>query len=115
MSSANDARGAISAENDSVALTQITDRSGQRDRYMPSESNTCCRKNKHGDEHTLLPLTLVWQRRPIVCGEGQEEAVINAQISASPAKHSAMSLTDDAASLSPPFCFVFFYSQIWTR
>lgn len=34
----------------------------------------------------LLPLTVVvWKRRPVVCGEGQEEAVTNAQISASSA------------------------------
>lgn len=67
---------------------------------MPVETNTCCKKKtKHGDEHMLLPLTVVWKRRPVVCGEGQEEAVMNAQISASSAKHSTMSLTDDAASL----------------
>lgn len=65
-----------------------------------SETSTCCRKNKQGDEHMLPPLTVMWQRWPMVCGEGQVEAVINARISASSASnHSAMSLTDDAASL----------------
>lgn len=65
-------------------------------------------ENKHGDEHMLLlPLTVTW---PIVCGEGQEKAVINAQISASSAKHSAMSLTDDAASL--PFLLSVFPSSL---
>lgn len=46
-------------------------------------------------------LTLMWRRRRrlIVSGEGQEEAVINAPISASSVKHSAVNLTDDAASL----------------
>lgn len=71
-------------------------------------TNTCCRRHNHGDEHMLLPRTVMWQRWPIVCGEGQEEAVINAQISASSAKHSAMGLTDDAASL--PLLFLLLLS-----
>lgn len=45
MSSMNDARAAISAENDLVALTQITVWSEQEERkYMPIETNTCCQK-----------------------------------------------------------------------
>lgn len=75
---------------------------------MWSETNTCCRKNKHADKHMLL-LTGTRHRR--------SSAVINAQISASSAKDSVMSLTDDAAS--PPLLlsisFSFSFSQIGTR
>lgn len=71
---------------------------------MQPETPTCCGKAKHGVKHTLLTL-MRRRRRLIVSGEGQEAAVINAHISASSAKHSAVNLTDDTASLPPPPCF----------
>lgn len=66
---------------------------------MQPETHTCCGKAKHGDKHMLLALMWRRRRRLIVSCEGQEEAVINAHISASSAKHSAVNLTEDAASL----------------
>lgn len=88
-----------------VALTHRRLQTGEvaRGPYVQPETHTCCGKAKHGDKHTLL--TPMWRRRLIVSGEGQEEAVINAHISASSAKHSAVNLTDDAAPpplLLPP-------------
>lgn len=80
--------------------------------YCLKPTNTCCRRHKHGDEHMLLPRMVMWQRWAIVCGEGQEEAVINAQISASSAKHSAMSLT---ASLPLLLLSVFSLLSDWDK
>lgn len=102
MSSMNDARAAISAENDLVALTQITVWSEQEERkYMPIETNTCCQKKTKNTVTSTCCCRWRW------CGSGGWSSAVRdmrrqwwmLRFLSHLLKHSTMSLTDDAASL----------------